>query len=107
LCTHPVLPQEPEFHQGEVNWRRDGVNIISVDDFGHRKLLNSTTTKLEFPITENTTGNYTCFVQNSVQGEVNESNTVTVGPSGEFCVVKYTAKIIVIFLLDMLTHMYI
>ena len=79
LCTHPVLPQEPEFLQADVTWRRDG-RAVSTVGLG-RTNLNPTTTKLEFIITNSTVGNYTCFLVNAIRGGVDESSTATVRPS--------------------------
>ena len=81
VCTHPVLPQEPEYLQGDVTWRRDGRAIFTVG-LGQTS-LNSTTTRLQFTITEDTTGNYTCFLVNAVRGGADESNSVSVRPLGE------------------------
>ena len=82
MCTHPVLPQEPEYLNADVDWRRDGRGI-PVGGLGLSE-HNSTTTRLQFTITENTTGNYTCFITNVVRGGTNESNSVPVRPRGEF-----------------------
>ena len=79
---HPVLPHEPEFLQGDVGWRRDGGAISSIG-LGRSK-VNSTNTKLEFAVTEDTIGNYTCFLVNSAQGGINKSNSVSVRPPGEY-----------------------
>ena len=83
-CTHPVLPHEPEFPQADVTWRRDG-GAISTIGLGRSK-LNSTNTILQFTITEDTIGNYTCFLVNSAQGGINKSNSVSVRPpaAGEY-----------------------
>ena len=81
VCTHPVLPQEPEFPQADVTWRRDG-RAISTIGLGRSK-LNSTNTILQFNITEDTIGKYTCFLVNSAQGGINKSNSVSVRPPGE------------------------
>ena len=81
MCTHPVLPQESEYLQGDVIWRRDGRGIRV---FGLGLVEpNSTTTTLQFTITENTTGNYTCFLVNAVRGGAVESNSASVRPRGE------------------------
>lgn len=81
LCAHPVLPREPEYLNGEVSWRRDGraINVVGLG----RTNPNSTSTKLNFTITNSTVGNYTCFLVNAVRGGVDESNTATVRPPGE------------------------
>ena len=81
VCTHPVLPQEPEYLQGEVGWIRDGTAVSTVG-LG-RTILNSTTTRLQFTITEDTTGNYTCFLVNAVRGGIEESNSASVRPLSE------------------------
>ena len=81
VCTHPVLPQEPEHPQADVTWRRDGTAISTVG-LGRTK-LNSPTTRLQFTFTEDTTGNYTCFLVNAVRGGADESNSVSVRPLGE------------------------
>ena len=81
MCTHPVLPQEPEYPQGDVGWSRDG-RAIPIGGLG-LSAPNSTTTSLQFTITEDTNGNYTCFVVNAVQGGIHESNSVSVRPPGE------------------------
>ena len=81
VCTHPVLPQEPEYSQAEVNWKRDGRSISAVS-LG-RSNPSLTTTRLQFTITEATVGNYTCFLVNAVRGGINESNSVSVRPRGE------------------------
>ena len=81
VCTHPVLPQEPEYIHADVSWRRDGT-AISTLGLG-RTNLNSTTTTLQFTITEDTTGNYTCFLVNAVRGGIDESNSVSVRPLSE------------------------
>ena len=84
VCTHPVLPHEPEFPQADVGWRRDGGTISYTCTIGlGRSKLNSTNTRLEFPITEDTIGKYTCFLVNSAQGGINKSNSVSVRPPGE------------------------
>ena len=82
MCTHPVLPQEPEYLSGDIDWRRDGT-AISTAGLGHAK-LNSTTTRLQFTIDEDTVGNYTCFLVNAVRGGTDESNSVSVRPLGEY-----------------------
>ena len=82
MCTHPVLPQRPEYLSGDVDWRRDGRGI-PVGGLGLAE-PNSTTTTLQFTITEDTVGNYTCFITNVVRGSVVESNIVPVRPRGEF-----------------------
>ena len=82
MCTHPVLPQEPEYRSGDVDWSRDGRGI-PVGGLGLSE-LNSTTTRLQFTITEDTIGNYTCFITNAVRGGINESNSVSVRPLGEY-----------------------
>ena len=64
VCTHPVLPQEPEYPQADVSWRRDGT-VISTVGLGQTQ-TNSTATTLQFTITEGNTGNYTCFLVNLV-----------------------------------------
>ena len=81
VCTHPVLPQEPEYLQADVTWRRDGT-AISTSGLGRTK-LDSTTTRLQFTVTEDTTGNYTCFLVNLVQSRADESNSVSVRPLSE------------------------
>ena len=81
MCIHPVLPQEPEYLQADVNWRRDGTAISTVG-LGLAK-HNSTTTRLQFTITEDTVGNYTCLLVNAVRGGIVESNSVSVRPRGE------------------------
>ena len=81
MCTHPVLPQEPDYLQGDVSWRRDGKAISSVG-LGQTK-PNSTTTALQFTIAKDTVGNYTCFLVNADQGGIVESNGVSVTPRGE------------------------
>ena len=81
MCTHPVLPQEPEYPRGDVGWRRDGIGI-SVGGLRPSE-PNSTTTRLQFTITEDTVGNYTCFLTNAVQGGIVESNSVPVRPLGK------------------------
>ena len=81
MCTHPVLPQEPEYPQGDVIWRRDGTAISTT---GLANKTNSTTTTLQFTITEDTFGNYTCFLVNAIRGGIVESNSVSVRPCGEF-----------------------
>ena len=81
VCTHPVLPHEPEFPQPDVTWRRDGRAISTIGR--RRSKLNSTNTRLQFTITEDTIGNYTCFLVNPVQGGINKSNSVSVRPPGE------------------------
>ena len=80
MCTHPVLPQEPEYPQGDVGWRRDGT-VISTTGLANK--TNSTTTYLQFTIAEDTTGNYTCLLVNAVRGGIVESNSVPVRPRGE------------------------
>ena len=82
MCTHPVLPQEPEYLQADVNWRRDGI-ILSIIDLQLTK-FNSTTTTLQITITEDTVGNYTCYLFDNVQGGTVESNRVPVRPRGEY-----------------------
>ena len=82
MCTHPVLPQEPEYPQGDVTWRRDGRGIPIVG-LGLAE-PNSTTTRLQFTITEDTVGDYTCLLVNAVRGGIVESNSVSVRPRGEF-----------------------
>ena len=82
VCTHPVLPQEPEYLSGQVGWRRDSRGI-SVRGLGLAE-PNSTTTTLQFTITEDTIGNYTCFLTNAVRGGIVESNGVPVRPRGEY-----------------------
>ena len=82
VCTHPVLPQEPEYLQGEVGWRRDGTAISTVG-LG-RTNLNTTRTRLQFTINRDTVGNYTCFLVNLVQSRADESNSVSVRPLGEY-----------------------
>ena len=82
MCTHPVLPQEPEYLQADVGWRRHGT-VISTTGLGQTK-PNSITTRLQFTINENTTGNYTCFLVNLVQSRADESNSVSVRPRGEY-----------------------
>ena len=84
MCTHPVLPKEPEYLQADVIWRRDGI-ILSIIGLQPTE-LNSTTTRLQFTITEDTVGNYTCFLVNVVRGGIDESNSVSVRPLGEFFV---------------------
>ena len=81
MCTHPVLPQEPVYLRGDVGWRRDGRGI----PVGGLRLSehNSTTTTLQFTITENTVGNYTCFLVNLVRSRADESNSVPVRPPGK------------------------
>ena len=81
VCTHPVLPQEPEYLQTEASWRRDGKAISSVG-LG-RSNPSPTTTRLRFAITEDTTGNYTCFLVNLVQSRTDESNSISVRPLSE------------------------
>ena len=81
MCTHPVLPQEPEYLSGDVDWRRDS-RAIPVGGLGLAE-PNSTTTSLQFTITEDTIGNYTCFLTNAVRGGILESNSVSVRPPGE------------------------
>ena len=81
VCTHIVLPQEPEYLQADVTWRRDG-RAISTSGLG-RTNLNSTTTRLQFTITKDTIGNYTCFIVNAVRGGADESNSLSVRPLGE------------------------
>ena len=81
MCTHPVLPQEPEYLSGDVDWRRDSRGV-AVGGLGLSE-PNSTTTSLQFTITEDTIGNYTCFVVNAIRGGILESNSVSVRPSGE------------------------
>ena len=81
VCTHPVLPQKPEFIHADVTWMRDGTAISTVG-LG-RTNLNTTTTRLQFTITEDTIGNYTCFLSNNVRGGIVESNSVSVQPRGE------------------------
>ena len=83
VCTHPVLPQEPEYLSEDVSWGRDGT-VISTVGLGRTK-LNSTTTRLQFTVTEDTVGNYTCFLVNSADsGRADESNGVSVQPLGEY-----------------------
>ena len=82
VCTHPVLPQVPEYLQADVTWMRDGTPI-STEGLGQIK-LNSTTTRLQFTISEDTVGNYTCFLVNAVRGGINESNSASVRPLGEY-----------------------
>ena len=78
-----MLPQEPEYLQADVSWRRDGRGVrTSVSGF-QTSTVNSTTTTLQFTITEDTAGNYTCFLFNFVQGDIVESNSVSVRPRGE------------------------
>ena len=84
MCTHPVLPQEPEYLQADVGWRRDGRGIRTSDSGFQISTGNSTTTRLQFTINENTTGNYTCFLVNLVQSRTDESNSVSVRPLGEY-----------------------
>ena len=81
MCTHPVLPQEPEYLQADVGWRRDGI-ILSIIGLQLTK-FNSTTTTLQITIIEDTVGNYTCFLSNNVRGGIVESNSVPVRPRGE------------------------
>ena len=81
VCTHPVLPQEPEYPRADVSWRRDGWAIPTVG-LGQTK-PNSTATTLQFTVTEGNTGNYTCFLVNLVQSRADESNSVSVRPLGE------------------------
>ena len=81
MCTHPVLPQEPEYLSGDVDWIRDGRGV-AVGGLGLSE-PNSTTTILQFTNTEDTTGNYTCFLTNAVRGGILESNSVSVRPPGE------------------------
>ena len=83
MCTHPVLPHEPEFPQADVGWRRDGGAISTYTIGLGRSKLNSTNTRLEFAPTKNTIGKYTCFLVNSAQGGINKSNSVSVRPPGE------------------------
>ena len=78
MCTHPVLPQTPEYLNADVSWRRDGTAIST----GQTK-LNSTTTTLQITITEDTVGNYTCFLVNAVRGGADESNSASVRPRGK------------------------
>ena len=82
MCTHPVLPQEPEYPQGDVGWRRDsrGIPVVGLG----LAEPSSTATTLQFTITEITTGNYTCFLVNAVRGGIVESNSASVRPRGEF-----------------------
>ena len=89
VCTHPVLPREPEFPQPDVNWRRNGLAISTIG-LGRSK-FNSTNTRLQFTITEDTIGNYTCFLVNPVQGGINKSNSVSVRPpaAGEYITLTY------------------
>ena len=87
VCTHPVLPQGSDYPQGDVSWRRDGTPISAVG-LGRTTItliiiVNSTTTRLQFTITEDTTGKYTCFLVNAVQGGIIESNSVSVRPLSE------------------------
>ena len=93
VCIHPVLPQEPHYLQTEVSWRRDGKPISAVN-LG-RSNPSPTTTRLLFPITENTTGNYTCFLVNAVQGGTNESNSVSVRPLGEYTLIVLVLRLTV------------
>ena len=81
MCTHPVLPQEPVYLSGDVDWRRDGRGI-PVGGLGLSE-PNSTTTTLQFSITNDTVGNYTCFLSNNARGGIVESNIVPVRPPGE------------------------
>ena len=84
MCTHPVLPQEPDYLQADVSWSRDGRGVhTSVSGF-RTSTVNSTTTTLQFTITEDTVGNYTCFLVNLVQSRADESNSVSVRPLGEY-----------------------
>ena len=87
MCTHPVLPQEPEYPRGDVGWRRDGRGI-PVGGLGLSE-PNPTTTTLQFTITEDTIGNYTCFLTNAVRGGIVESNGVSVRPRGECIWINY------------------
>ena len=83
VCEHPVLPHEPEFPQADVGWRRDG-GAISTVGLG-LSTPNSTITRLQFTITEDSIGNYTCFLVNIARGELEESNSVSVTrPPGEY-----------------------
>ena len=77
-----MLPQEPEYRSGDVDWSRDGRGI-PVGGLGLAE-PNSTTTTLQFTITVDTVGNYTCFLSNNVRGGVVESNSVSVRPRGVF-----------------------
>ena len=79
-----MLPQEPEYHSGDVDWSRDGRGLRTSDSGFQASTANSTTTYLQFTITENTTGNYTCFLVNAVRGGRDESNRVSVRPLGEY-----------------------
>ena len=81
VCTHPELPQEPKYVHADVSWRRDGTAISTA---GMANKTNSTTTTLQFTITEDTIGNYTCFLTNAVRGSIVESNSVSVRPLGEY-----------------------
>ena len=81
MCTHPVLPQRPQYVSGDVDWMRNNEGI-PVGGLGLSE-PNSTTTTLQFTITEDTVGNYTCFLVNAVRGGIVESNSVSVRPRGE------------------------
>ena len=80
-CIHPELPQFPEYLQPDIDLRRDGRGI-STDGLGKTK-LSTNTTILNFTITQETVGNYTCFLVDAVRGGIVESNIVTVRPLGE------------------------
>ena len=82
VCTHPVLPQKPQFIQADVTWMRDGTAISTVG-LGLTN-LNPTRTRLQFTITQDTVGNYTCFLSNNVRGGIVESDSVSVRPRGEY-----------------------
>ena len=94
MCTHPLLPQEPEYLRGDVGWRRDGRGIDTVG-LG-RTNPNSTTTQLQFTITEDTIGNYTCFLVNLVRSRADESNSVSVRPLGKNTLNVMSLQIIVV-----------
>ena len=82
-CEHLNIPQEPEYPQADVYWNKNNYPI-SVDGLG-RKKVNSTITVLNFTITPQTVGNYSCFLVNAAKrGIIVESDNVTIRLRGEY-----------------------